>query len=91
MTTALAGSGQLCLAITGRYPIVTCSGVVVRDEGNVSSTGLRIASASAAVVVGAAVAGAAYSGARLSATPAHLPTRISDSWLFRPLRRRTQR
>src|SRR5688572_3972569 len=46
----------------GRYRIVTCSGVVVQDEGNVTSTGLRIASASAAVVVSAAVVGAALLG-----------------------------
>ncbi len=39
-----------------------CSGVVVDDEGNVTSRGLRIASACAAVVVSAAVAGAALFG-----------------------------
>ena len=39
-----------------------CSGVVVHDEGKLSSTGLRIASASAAVVVSAAVAAAALIG-----------------------------
>jgi uncharacterized protein YkwD len=48
--------------LRGRYRIVTCSGVVVQDEGNVTSTGLRIASASAAVVVSAAVVGAALLG-----------------------------
>ncbi len=41
---------------------MTCSGVVVHDEGNVTSTGLRIASASAAVLVSAAVAVAALLG-----------------------------
>jgi uncharacterized protein YkwD len=41
---------------------VTCSGVDVHDEGNVTSTGLRIASASAAVLVSAAVAAAALLG-----------------------------
>jgi uncharacterized protein YkwD len=46
----------------GRYQIVTCSGVVVRDEGKVSSTGVRIVSASAAVVVSTAVAAAALFG-----------------------------
>jgi uncharacterized protein YkwD len=54
---------------TGRYPIVTCSGVVVRDEGNVTSTGLRIASASAAVVVSAAVVGAALFGGSAISDP----------------------
>jgi uncharacterized protein YkwD len=50
-----------------RYQIVTCSGVVVRDGGTVTGVGLRIASASAAVIVSAAVAGAAlYGGAALS-------------------------
>ena len=39
-----------------------CSGVVVHDEGKLSSTALRIASASAAVVVSAAVAAAALIG-----------------------------
>jgi uncharacterized protein YkwD len=48
---------------------VTCSGVVVRDEGNVTSTGLRIASASAAVVVSAAVAGAALFGGSVVGDP----------------------
>ena len=48
--------------LRGRYRIVTCSGVVVQDEGNVTSTGLRIASASAAVLVSAAVVGAALFG-----------------------------
>jgi uncharacterized protein YkwD len=48
---------------------VTCSGVVVRDEGNVTSTGLRIASASAAVVVSAAVAGAALFGGSVISDP----------------------
>ncbi len=41
---------------------MTCSGVVVDDEGNVTGRGLRIASACAAVVVSAAVAGAALFG-----------------------------
>jgi len=54
---------------TGRYPIVTCSGVVVRDEGNVTSTGLRIASAGAAVVVSAAVVGAALFGGSAISDP----------------------
>jgi uncharacterized protein YkwD len=55
------------LANAGRYQIVTCSGVVVHDEGNVTGTGLRIASASAAIVVSAAVAGAALvSGSAIS-------------------------
>jgi uncharacterized protein YkwD len=46
---------------------VTCSGVVVRDGGAVTGTGLRIASASAAIVVSAAVAGAAlYGGSAIS-------------------------
>ena len=48
---------------------MTCSGVVVRDEGNVTSTGLRIASASAAVVVSAAVAGAALFGGSVISDP----------------------
>jgi uncharacterized protein YkwD len=48
--------------LRGRYRIVTCSGVVVQDQGNVTSTGLRIASASAAVVVSAAVVAAALLG-----------------------------
>ena len=57
----------LCLAYICRYPIVTYSGVVVRDEGTVTGTGLRIASASAAVVVSAAVVGAAlYGGSAIS-------------------------
>jgi uncharacterized protein YkwD len=50
-----------------RYQIVTCSGVVVRDGGTLTSIGLRIASVSAAVVVSAAVAAAAlYGGAAIS-------------------------
>jgi uncharacterized protein YkwD len=50
-----------------RYQIVTCSGVVVRDGGTLTGIGLRIASASAAVVVSAAVAAAAlYGGAAIS-------------------------
>jgi uncharacterized protein YkwD len=50
-----------------RYQIVTCSGVVVRDGGTVTGIALRIASASAAVLVSAAVAGAAlYGGTALS-------------------------
>lgn len=48
---------------------MTCSGVVVRDEGNVTSTGLRIASASAALVVSAAVAGAALFGGSVISDP----------------------
>ena len=48
---------------------MTCSGVVVRDEGNVTSTGLRIASASAALVVSAAVAGAALVGGSVISDP----------------------
>jgi uncharacterized protein YkwD len=48
---------------------VTCSGVVVHDEGKVSSTGLRIASASAAVVVSAAVAAAALIGGSTISDP----------------------
>ena len=48
---------------------MTCSGVVVRDEGNVTSTGLRIASASAALVVSAAVAGAALFGGSIISDP----------------------
>jgi uncharacterized protein YkwD len=48
---------------------VTCSGVVVRDEGNVTSTRLRIASASAAVVVSAAVVGAALVGGSAVSDP----------------------
>jgi hypothetical protein len=55
------------LANAGRYQIVTCSGVVVHGEGNVTGTGLRIASASAAIVVSAAVAGGALvSGSAIS-------------------------
>jgi uncharacterized protein YkwD len=41
----------------------------VRDEGNVTSTGLRIASASAAVVVSAAVVGAALFGGSAISDP----------------------
>jgi uncharacterized protein YkwD len=41
----------------------------VRDEGSVTSTGLRIASASAAVVVSAAVAGAALFGGSAISNP----------------------
>jgi uncharacterized protein YkwD len=52
----------------GRYQIVT-SGDVVRDEGNVTSTRMRIASASAAVVVSAAVAGAALFGSSALGDP----------------------
>jgi uncharacterized protein YkwD len=52
--------------LLGRYQIVTCSGVVVHDEGNVTSKGLRIASASAAVVVSAAVAAALFGGSAIS-------------------------
>jgi uncharacterized protein YkwD len=48
---------------------VTCSGVVVHDEGKLSSTGLRIASASAAVVVSAAVAAAALIGGSTISNP----------------------
>jgi uncharacterized protein YkwD len=55
------------LACSSRYQLVTYSGVVVYDEGNVTSRGLRIASAAAAVVVSAAVAGAAlFGGSALS-------------------------
>jgi uncharacterized protein YkwD len=55
------------LACIGRYQVVTYSGVVVYDEGNVTSAGLRIASAAVAVVVSAAVAGAAlFGGSALS-------------------------
>src|SRR5215217_787765 len=58
---------ELCLACRRRNQIVTCSGVVVRDGGTVTGIGLRIASASAAVVVSAAVAGAAlYGGSAIS-------------------------
>ena len=54
----------LCLC---RYQIVTCSGVVVRDGGTVTGIGLRIASASAALVVSTAVVGAAiYGGTAIS-------------------------
>jgi uncharacterized protein YkwD len=54
----------LCLC---RYQVVTCSGVVVRDGGTVTGIGLRIASASAAVVVSSAVVGAAiYGGTAIS-------------------------
>jgi uncharacterized protein YkwD len=42
------------------------SGVVVHDEGSVTSKGLRIASATAAVVVSAAVAGALFGGSAIS-------------------------
>jgi uncharacterized protein YkwD len=49
---------------------VTYSGVVVYDEGNVTSRGLRIASAAAAVVVSAAVAGAALFGGSALSDPA---------------------
>jgi uncharacterized protein YkwD len=52
--------------LRGRYRIVTCSGVVVHDEGSVTSKGLRIASATAAVVVSAAVAGALFGGSAIS-------------------------
>ena len=53
--------------LPSRYQLVTYSGVVVYDEGNVTSTGLRIASATAAVVVSAAVAGTAiFGGSALS-------------------------
>ena len=48
---------------------MTYSGVVVYDEGNVTSTGLRIASAAAAVVVSAAVAGAALFGGTALSDP----------------------
>jgi uncharacterized protein YkwD len=58
----LAGTVATMFGLRGRYRIVTYSGVVVQDEGNVTSTGLRIASASAAVVVSAAVVGAALFG-----------------------------
>jgi uncharacterized protein YkwD len=56
--------------LRGRYRIVTYSGVPVQDEGNVTSTGLRIASASAAVVVSAAVVGAALFGGSAISDPA---------------------
>ena len=56
-------------SLSSRYLIVTCSGAVVRDEGNVTSTGLRIASASAAVIVSAAVAGAALFGGSVIGDP----------------------
>src|SRR5688572_8592146 len=56
--------------LRGRYRIVTYSGVLVQDEGNVTSTGLRIASASAAVVVSAAVVGAALFGGSAISDPA---------------------
>jgi uncharacterized protein YkwD len=52
--------------LRSRYQVVTCSGVVVHDEGNVTSKGLRIASASAAVVVSAAVAAALFGGSAIS-------------------------
>jgi uncharacterized protein YkwD len=48
---------------------VTYSGVVVYDEGNVTSRGLRIASAAAAMVVSAAVAGAALFGGTALSDP----------------------
>ena len=48
---------------------MTYSGVVVYDEGNVTSRGLRIASAAAAVVVSAAVAGAALFGGTALSDP----------------------
>jgi uncharacterized protein YkwD len=48
---------------------VTCSGIVVFDEGNVNSAGLRIASAGAAVVVSAAVVGAAVFGGSAISDP----------------------
>ena len=53
----------------GRYQLVTYSGVVVYDEGNVTSRGLRIASAAAAVVVSAAVAAAALLGGTALSDP----------------------
>ena len=52
--------------LRSRYQVVTCSGVVVRDEGNVTSKGVRIASASAAMVVSAAVAAALFGGSAIS-------------------------
>ena len=52
--------------LRGRYRVVTCSGVVVHDEGNMTSKGLRIASATAAVIVSAAVAGALFGGSAIS-------------------------
>ena len=48
---------------------MTYSGVVVYDEGNVTSRGLRIASAAAAVVVSAAVAAAALLGGTALSDP----------------------
>jgi uncharacterized protein YkwD len=48
---------------------VTCSGVVVHDGGNVTGTGLRIATASAAIVVSAAVAAAALVGGSAISDP----------------------
>ncbi len=48
---------------------MTYSGVVLYDEGNVTSRGLRIASAAAAVVVSAAVAGAALLGGSALSDP----------------------
>ena len=48
---------------------MTYSGVVVRDEGNVTSTGLRIVSASAAMVVSAAVVGTALFGGSAISDP----------------------
>ena len=48
---------------------MTYSGVVVYDEGNVTSRGLRIASAAAAMVVSAAVAGAALFGGTALSDP----------------------
>jgi len=56
-------------SLSSRYLSVTSSGAVVRDEGNVTSTGLRIASASAAVIVSAAVAGAALFGGSVIGDP----------------------
>jgi uncharacterized protein YkwD len=56
---------------------VTYSGVVVYDEGNVTSRGLQIASAAAAVVVSATVAGAALLGGSALSDPG-APGRQND-------------
>ena len=70
---------------------MTCSGVVVHDGGNVTGRGLRIASASAAIVVSAAVAAAALVGGSAIRDPGASMGKDNGSWPFRPLRRRHPR
>jgi uncharacterized protein YkwD len=66
MTTSACWSGFIYVWLAQSLSDRDRSGVVVHDEGNVTSKGLRIASATAAVVVSAAVAAALFGGSAIS-------------------------